>query len=71
MEVFAPAKSQSIPACRTEDDSCPQCKSGRYLNRNMKLLASPCYHRMCEECVSNRFDAGPAPCPECHRFLRK
>ncbi|KAJ2792607.1 TFIIH/NER complex subunit, partial [Coemansia helicoidea] len=71
MEVFAPARAQSIPACRSEDDSCPQCKSGRYLNRNMKLLASPCYHRMCEECVSNRFDAGPAPCPECHRFLRK
>ncbi|KAJ2617369.1 TFIIH/NER complex subunit [Coemansia sp. RSA 1365] len=37
----------------------------------MKLLVSPCYHKMCEECVGNRFNAGPAPCPECHRILRK
>ncbi|KAJ2779244.1 TFIIH/NER complex subunit [Coemansia javaensis] len=71
METFAPAKGQNIPACWSDDDACPQCKSGRYLNQSMRLLASPCYHRMCEECVSNRFDAGPAPCPECHRILRK
>ncbi|KAJ2158448.1 TFIIH/NER complex subunit [Coemansia sp. RSA 552] len=73
MEVFEPAQKQSIPACRTVDDICPQCKSWRYLSQHMKLLVSPCYHKMCDDCVANRFSAGPAPCPHtnCGRILRK
>ncbi|KAJ1751391.1 TFIIH/NER complex subunit [Coemansia sp. RSA 989] len=71
MEVFAPAYNQSIPAFSSDVDICPQCKSQRYLNKHMKLLVSPCYHKMCADCVNNRFNTGPAPCPECQRTLRK
>ncbi|KAJ2741913.1 TFIIH/NER complex subunit [Coemansia sp. BCRC 34301] len=71
MSVLASAIKQEIPAFQADDDTCPQCKSERYLNRPMKLLVGPCYHKMCEQCVSQRFDAGPAPCPVCERILRK
>ncbi|KAJ2020952.1 TFIIH/NER complex subunit [Coemansia sp. RSA 376] len=71
MSVLASALKQEIPAFQADDDTCPQCKSERYLNRPMKLLVGPCYHKMCEQCVSQRFDAGPAPCPVCERILRK
>ncbi|KAJ2900816.1 TFIIH/NER complex subunit [Coemansia aciculifera] len=71
MSVLASAIKQEIPAFQADDDTCPQCKSERYLNRPMKLLVGPCYHKMCESCVSQRFDAGPAPCPVCERILRK
>ncbi|KAJ1832664.1 TFIIH/NER complex subunit [Coemansia sp. RSA 2706] len=71
MEMFAPAKSQNLPDWRTEFDICPQCNTDRYLEKQMRLLVSPCYHRMCDKCVHNRFSTGPAPCPECPRILRK
>ncbi|KAJ2347862.1 TFIIH/NER complex subunit [Coemansia erecta] len=71
MEIFAPAFTQKIPAFSNEQDQCPQCKSRRIFDPDMKLMVSPCYHRMCSGCVNNRFSAGPAPCPECHRILRK
>ncbi|KAJ2274151.1 TFIIH/NER complex subunit [Coemansia sp. RSA 451] len=71
MDIFAPAYSQNIPAYLNEDGVCPQCKSSRFLSKRMKLMVSPCYHRMCDGCVNNRFGSGPAPCPECHRILRK
>ncbi|KAJ2834076.1 TFIIH/NER complex subunit [Coemansia furcata] len=71
MSVLASALKQEIPAFQADDDTCPQCKSERYLNRPMKLLVGPCYHKMCEQCVTQRFDAGPAPCPVCERILRK
>ncbi|KAI9503018.1 TFIIH/NER complex subunit [Coemansia spiralis] len=71
MSVLQSAQKQEIPAFQTDDDSCPQCKSERYLNNGMRLLVGPCYHRICESCVQQIFDAGPAPCPECRRILRK
>ncbi|KAJ2006804.1 TFIIH/NER complex subunit [Coemansia thaxteri] len=71
MSVLASAHQQEIPAFQADDDTCPQCKSERYLNKPMKLLVGPCYHKMCESCVTQRFDAGPAPCPVCERILRK
>lgn len=71
MSVLASAQKQDIPAFQANDDTCPQCKSERYLNKSMKLLVGPCYHKMCETCVLQRFDAGPAPCPVCQRILRK
>ncbi|KAJ2722012.1 TFIIH/NER complex subunit [Coemansia sp. Benny D115] len=71
MSVLPSAKKQEIPAFNSQDDSCPQCKSERYLNPTMKLLVGPCYHKLCEACVIRTFDAGPAPCPECQRILRK
>ncbi|KAJ1646154.1 TFIIH/NER complex subunit [Coemansia erecta] len=71
MSILPTAAKQEIPAFFSQDDSCPQCKSHRYLNSSMKLLVGPCYDKMCEGCVHRIFDAGPAPCPECGRILRK
>lgn len=53
------------------DLQCPVCKSDSYLNPNIKLYISPCYHKMCEACLSYTFQAGQAPCPECGSMLRK
>ncbi|KAJ3013845.1 TFIIH/NER complex subunit [Thoreauomyces humboldtii] len=52
-------------------DTCPVCKSQRYLNPNLKLLVSPCFHKMCETCINRIFLQGPAPCPMCRTVLRK
>ncbi|KZF26152.1 CDK-activating kinase assembly factor [Xylona heveae TC161] len=57
-----------------DQETCPICKTSRYLNPNMKFLVNPeCYHKMCSACVDRIFSAGPAPCPVagCHRTLRK
>lgn len=58
---------------RDENDTCPVCKSDRFLNKNLRLLVSPCYHRMCEGCIDRIFTLGPAPCPipGCGTILRK
>ncbi|KAF2860183.1 CDK-activating kinase assembly factor [Piedraia hortae CBS 480.64] len=56
------------------DESCPICRSSRYLNSNLKLLVNPeCYHKMCQSCVERIFSQGPAQCPipGCHRTLRR
>ncbi|KAJ3093981.1 TFIIH/NER complex subunit [Physocladia obscura] len=45
-------------------DVCPVCKSDRYLNPNLRLLVSLCYHKIL-------FLAGAAPCPICKTSLRK
>ncbi|TPX63924.1 hypothetical protein SpCBS45565_g06243 [Spizellomyces sp. 'palustris'] len=37
----------------------------------MKLLVSPCFHKMCETCINRLFLQGPAPCPICKVILRK
>lgn len=50
---------------------CPQCKSDSYLNPNIKIFVSPCYHRMCENCLSRIFSHGESECPECGTILRK
>ncbi|KAJ1958418.1 TFIIH/NER complex subunit [Dipsacomyces acuminosporus] len=71
MSVLASARKQDIPPYQGDDDVCPVCKSDRYLNKNMKLLVSPCYHKMCESCVERLFNMGPAPCPVCQHILRK
>ncbi|KAJ3107841.1 TFIIH/NER complex subunit [Phlyctochytrium planicorne] len=53
------------------DEICPVCQSDRYLNPSLKLLVSPCYHKMCENCINRLFLAGPGPCPICKQTLRK
>ncbi|KAH9842860.1 CDK-activating kinase assembly factor MAT1-domain-containing protein [Rhodofomes roseus] len=53
------------------DDTCPVCKSDRYLNPKLRLLVSACYHKMCESCIDRLFTLGPAPCPICAKILRK
>lgn len=55
-------------------ESCPVCKSSRYLNASLRFLVNPeCYHKMCESCVDRIFSHGPAQCPlpGCKRTLRK
>ena len=54
-----------------KQDSCPVCLTDKYLNAAMKLLVSPCFHKMCESCVNRIFFSGPAPCPVCKQTLRK
>ncbi|GMM50704.1 TFIIH/NER complex subunit [Starmerella bacillaris] len=56
------------------DETCPICRSGTYLNPNMRfLLNSECYHKICEQCVDRIFSTGPAPCPYkgCGKVLRR
>ncbi|KAL1931937.1 hypothetical protein VTP01DRAFT_8993 [Rhizomucor pusillus] len=61
----------SVVSYQEEDAQCPVCKSDKYLTPNLKLLVSPCFHKMCESCIDRLFSAGPAPCPICQQVLRK
>jgi CDK-activating kinase assembly factor MAT1 len=63
--------SRRIMDYSSADDKCPQCKTDRYLNPKLRLLVSPCYHKLCESCLDRIFSLGPAPCPECGRTCRK
>lgn len=50
---------------------CPVCKNDSYLNPNIKILISPCFHKICEQCLYEIFSHGFAPCPECSIPLRR
>lgn len=50
---------------------CPVCKSDSYINPNIKLYISPCYHKICENCLAYTYQQGQAPCPECGTLLRR
>lgn len=63
--------SRRIVDFSSPEDRCPQCKTDRYLNPKLRLLVSPCYHKMCESCLDRIFSLGPAPCPECGHVCRK
>ncbi|KAJ3195420.1 TFIIH/NER complex subunit [Irineochytrium annulatum] len=54
-----------------KDEACPVCLQNRFFDPSLKLLVSPCYHKMCETCINRLFLAGPAPCPICKQTLRK
>ncbi|ELA42369.1 uncharacterized protein VICG_00467 [Vittaforma corneae ATCC 50505] len=51
--------------------ACPVCKGDTYLNPNIKIYTSPCFHRICESCLYKIFQQGYAPCPECGTLLRR
>lgn len=53
------------------EQKCPVCKSDSYLNPNIKMYVSPCFHKICESCLYKLFQHGHAPCPECGNMLRK
>jgi CDK-activating kinase assembly factor MAT1 len=53
------------------DQQCPICKSDAYLNPDIAIYVSPCFHRLCESCIYRIFSQGQAPCPECGTLLRK
>lgn len=50
---------------------CPQCKSDSFLNPNIEILLSPCYHKICTTCLDRLFPQGQGHCPECGVPLRK
>jgi CDK-activating kinase assembly factor MAT1 len=31
---------------QTDGDVCPVCQTDRQFNKNLRLLVSPCYHKM-------------------------
>lgn len=51
--------------------ACPMCKISTYLNPNIKIYISPCYHILCESCLFRLFTNIQAPCPGCGTILRK
>ncbi|TIC33251.1 CDK-activating kinase assembly factor [Wallemia mellicola] len=63
--------SQTHNFIQSADDKCPVCSSDRYLNPSLRLLVSPCYHKMCESCIDRLFTLGPEPCPICGKITRK
>lgn len=64
-------KSGRIVEFTSPEDKCPQCKTDRFLNPKLKLLVSPCYHKLCTSCIDRIYALGPAPCPECGVVCRK
>lgn len=70
---FRPRLSLTLRSAprQTEADTCPICHTDRQFNKNLRLLVSPCYHKMCESCIDRLFTLGPEPCPQCGRILRK
>lgn len=63
--------SGRIVAFSSPDDACPNCKTTRFLNPKLKLLVSPCYHKLCTSCIDRIWSLGPAHCPECNTLCRK
>ncbi|TIA91093.1 hypothetical protein E3P99_01243 [Wallemia hederae] len=64
-------KTGKIKEFSSAEDKCPVCSSDRYLNPSLRLLVSPCYHKMCESCIDRLFTLGPEPCPICGKITRK
>lgn len=64
-------RSGRITEYWSEDDKCPICKTDRYLSPRLRLMISPCYHKMCESCIDRLFSLGPAACPVCGEIVRK
>lgn len=53
------------------DSRCPICKTDSYLNPEMVLYISPCFHKICESCMIRNFNVGKNKCYECGIELRK
>ncbi|KAF9763225.1 RNA polymerase II transcription factor B subunit 3 [Nosema granulosis] len=53
------------------DAKCPVCKTDSYLNPELVLYISPCFHKICENCLNRYFASGKSKCQECGIELRK
>lgn len=53
------------------DAKCPICKTDSYLNPELVLYISPCFHKICENCLNRYFSSGKSKCQECGIELRK
>lgn len=71
VEEASPKEEAPSPPLHLSDDSCPVCKSDPFINPGMRLLVSPCYHRLCESCVERLFAHGTGACPVCGCSLRR
>jgi hypothetical protein len=40
------ARSTFLLTVQAESDVCPVCHTDRQFNKNLRLLVSPCYHKM-------------------------
>ncbi|BEI85926.1 hypothetical protein CcaverHIS002_0602130 [Cutaneotrichosporon cavernicola] len=56
-----------------ESDTCPSCQTDRQFEKGLRLLVSPCYHKLCTACIDRLFTLGPETCPStnCTKVLRK
>ncbi|GMK58303.1 hypothetical protein CspeluHIS016_0503350 [Cutaneotrichosporon spelunceum] len=65
--------SKRMVEYRTESDECPICHTDRQFEKTLRLLVSPCYHKLCTACIDRLFTLGPETCPAigCSRVLRK
>ncbi|KAJ1497556.1 TFIIH/NER complex subunit [Coelomomyces lativittatus] len=52
-------------------ETCQVCKLDRYLQPDVKILVSSCFHRICEKCINRVFRHGSAPCPICRKVVKK
>lgn len=50
---------------------CPVCRNDSFLSPNIKIYISPCFHKICEQCLIKIFGVEYAPCPECGIQLRR
>lgn len=53
------------------DAQCPACKTDSYLNPELVLYVSPCFHKLCGNCLNRYFASGKSKCLECGIELRK
>ncbi|EOB13270.1 CDK-activating kinase assembly factor MAT1 [Nosema bombycis CQ1] len=53
------------------DSQCPICKTDSYLNPELVLYISSCFHKICENCLNRYFSSGMSKCLECGVELRK
>jgi len=51
--------------------TCPRCKTTKYMNPKLRLMVNVCGHKLCENCVDVIFTRPSAACPECKTPLRR
>lgn len=49
---------------------CPVCRKDSFIDPQLKIYISPCYHKLCSTCI-NRIFKVDAPCPQCGLILKK
>ncbi|MCL4138458.1 UNVERIFIED_CONTAM: hypothetical protein GTU68_021644 [Idotea baltica] len=53
------------------EQQCPQCKTTKYRNPQMKLMVNVCGHALCDSCVKLLFIKESGECPECDMVLKR
>ena len=51
---------------------CCSCHADRFINPEIELLMSTCFHLMCTKCIDRIFVVGrQTQCPQCHQVIKK